>query len=100
LIYVLAVESSLVLSRIFIDWGAEHPQFPASLTRYWNDVPTIMIFFGHPISCSMPRAFRLTSTPIRTIESAQEAVCSDWLEKAPCRVSPVNAFAGAPDAKY
>ena len=101
LIYVLAVESSLVLSRIFIDWGAEHPQFPASLTRYWNDVPTIMVSFGHPYFLFDAPRVPTYINAYSTIESAQEAVVQRLVGEAPFTgVSPVDAFAGAPDAKY
>lgn len=101
LIYVLAVESSLVLSRIFIDWSTEHPQFPASLTRYWNDVPTIMISFGHPYFLFDAPRVPTYINAYSTIESAQEAVVQRLVgEAAFAGVSPVDAFAGAPDAKY
>ena len=101
LIYVFAVESSLVLSRIFIDWSLEHPQFPASMQRYWNDVPTIMISFGHPYFLFDAPRVPTYINAYSTIESAQEALVQRLVGEATFTgVSPVDAFAGAPDAKY
>ena len=101
LIYVLAVESSLTLSRIYIDWAAEHPQFPETMTRYWHDVPTIMISFGHPYFLFDAPRVPTYINAYSTIESAQEAVVQRLLGEAPFTgVSPVDAFVGAPDAKY
>jgi beta-N-acetylhexosaminidase len=101
LIYVFAVESSLVLSRIFIDWAAEHPQFLASMQRYWNDVPTIMISFGHPYYLVDAPRVPTYINAYSTIESAQKAVVQRLVgEAAFTGVSPIDAFAGAPDAKY
>ena len=101
LIYVLAVESSLTLSRIYIDWAAEHPQFPETMTRYWHDVPTVMISFGHPYFLFDAPRVPTYINAYSTVESAQEAVVQRLFGEAPFTgVSPVDAFAGAPDAKY
>ena len=80
LIYVLAVESSLTLSRIYIDWAAEHPQFPETMTRYWHDVPTIMISFGHPYFLfDAPRVPTYVNA-YSTIEALKKRWCNDcWV---------------------
>ena len=101
LIYVLAVESSLVLSRIYIDWAAEHAKFPEAMTRYWHEVPTVMISFGHPYFLSDAPRVPTYINAYSTIDSAQKAVVQRLVgEAAFTGVSPVDALAGAPDAKY
>jgi beta-N-acetylhexosaminidase len=101
LIYVLAVESSLVLSRIFIDWGAEHPGFPSAMQRYWHDVPTIMLSFGHPYFLYDAPRVPTYINAYSTIEAAQVAVVQRLVGEAPFTgVSPVDAFSGAPDSGY
>ena len=48
LLYVLTQESTLTRSHIQVDWRQLHGDFPFSMLRWWHDVPTIMVSFGHP----------------------------------------------------
>jgi beta-N-acetylhexosaminidase len=71
------------------------------MTRYWHDVPTIMISFGHPYFLFDAPRVPTYINAYSTIESAQEAVVQRLVGEAPFTgISPVDAFAGAPDAKY
>lgn len=48
LLYVVTQESAPTLGRIGLDWDTLHGEFPWSMSRYWNDVPAVMVSFGHP----------------------------------------------------
>lgn len=47
-LYLLADESMLVKSHIFIDWMRLHDGFGNAMFRPWVDLPTVMVSFGHP----------------------------------------------------
>ena len=101
LLYVMATESSLGLSHIHIDWLAEHQNFQGIMARYWHDIPTMMISFGHPYylrDCPrMPTYVNAYSTIAAVQRAAAEALCSKAKMKG---TSPIDVFAGAPDSRY
>lgn len=101
LIYVFAAESSLTLSRIFLDWREEQPSMRQTMTRYWHDIPTIMVSFGHPYYLFDAPRVQTYINAYSTIEDAQEAVVNKMLGNEPFEgVSPVDAFCGLADARY
>jgi beta-N-acetylhexosaminidase len=101
LLYVFAVESSLGLSHIYIDWMAEHPSFKMSMERFWHDVPTIMISLGHPYYLSDAPRVPTYVNAYSTIEAVQEAVVQCLVGEKPFMgESPVDAFSGAADSRY
>jgi beta-N-acetylhexosaminidase len=101
LIYVFAAESSLTLSRIFLDWRAEQPSMRQTMTRYWHDIPTIMVSFGHPYYLFDAPRVETYINAYSTIDDAQEAVVNKLLGNEPFEgVSPVDAFCGLADARY
>ena len=101
LLYVMAVESSLGLSHIHIDWLAEHQGLDTGMTRYWHDLPTLIVAFGHPYFLrDAPRMPALVNA-YSTNEAAQRAAAKAITGEAKFEgTSPVDAFAGAPDARY
>ena len=100
-LYVMAVESSLGKSRIFLDWVAEQPGIPNILKRYWHDLPTLLVSFGHPYYLTDAPRLPTLINAYATVASAQTAVLERLLGKAPFTgISPVDAFAGAPDGRY
>jgi beta-N-acetylhexosaminidase len=101
ILYVLPTESSLGKSRIFIDWMREQPGLMNLMSRYWNDIPTVMISLGHPYHLyDAPRVPCYINAYSNTADS-QLAVLDRLLGKASFEgVSPIDAFAGAPDARY
>jgi beta-N-acetylhexosaminidase len=101
LIYVFAVESSLGLSHIHVDWLTEHQGLDTGMARYWNDVPTLVISFGHTYYLrDMPRAPAYVNAYSTTV-AAQVATVERLMGEKPFEgSSPVDAFAGAPDAKF
>lgn len=101
LLYVLAVESSLGLSNIHIDWLTEHQGLDTGMARYWHELPTLMVAFGHPYFLrDAPRMPTLVNA-YSTIEVAQRAAARAITGEAKFEgTSPVDAFAGAPDSRY
>ena len=101
LLYVFAVESSLGLSHIFIDWKEEQKGFEGIMARFWNEVPTLMVSFGHPYYLQDAPRVPTYVNAYSTIEASQRAALSCIIGNQPfVGVSPVDAFAGAPDAEY
>ncbi len=101
LLYVMAVESSLGLSHIHIDWLTEHQGLDTGMARYWHALPTMMVAFGHPYFLrDAPRMPTLVNA-YSTIEAAQRAAARSITGDAKFEgTSPVDAFAGAPDSRY
>ncbi len=101
LIYVFAVESSLGLSHIHVDWLVEHQGLDTGMARYWHDVPTLVVSFGHAYYLrDMPRVPTYVNAYSTTVAAQVAAVERIMGEKPFEGSSPVDAFAGAPDAKY
>jgi beta-N-acetylhexosaminidase len=100
-LYALPVESSLGKSRIFLDWMKEQPGLMNLMDRYWHEVPTVMISFGHPYYLyDAPRVPCYINAYSSTADS-QLAVLERLIGNAAFEgVSPVDAFAGAPEARY
>ena len=101
LIYLFAVESSLGLSHIHIDWMAEQGGMKGAMQRYWHDVPTIMISFGHPYYLRETPRVPTYINAYNATEAAQVATVERIMGEKPFEgTSPVDAFAGMPDAHY
>jgi beta-N-acetylhexosaminidase len=100
-LYALPVESSLGKSRIYLDWLTEQPGLMNLMDRYWHDMPTVMISFGHPYYLyDAPRVPCYINAYSSTADS-QLAVLERLVGHAVFTgMSPVDAFAGAPDARY
>ncbi len=101
LLYIFAVESSLGLSRIYIDWMAEHARFDAGMARYWNDLPTIMVSLGHAYYLGDAPRVPTYINAYSTIDAVQKALVERLVGEHPFTgESPVDAFAGAPDGQF
>ena len=101
LLYVMAVESSLGLSHIHIDWLSEHQGLDTGMARYWHDLPTLMVAFGHPYFLRDAPRMPTMVNAYSTIDAAQRAAARAITGEAKFEgTSPVDAFAGAPDARY
>jgi beta-N-acetylhexosaminidase len=101
LLYVFAVESSLGLSHIYIDWKEEQQSLDGIMARFWNQVPTLMVSFGHPYYLRDAPRVPTYVNAYSTIEASQRAALSCIIGNQPfAGVSPVDAFAGAPDAEF
>ena len=101
LLYVMAVESSLGLSHIHIDWLAEHQGLDTGMARYWHELPTLMVAFGHPYflrdAPRMPTLVNAYSTTQVAQRAAARAITGEAKFEG---TSPVDAFADAPDSRY
>jgi beta-N-acetylhexosaminidase len=101
LLYVFAVESSLGLSHIYIDWKEEQQSLDGIMARFWNEVPTLMVSFGHPYYLRDAPRVPTYVNAYSTIEASQHAALSCIIGNQPFTgVSPMDAFAGAPDAEF
>ncbi|MDP8998285.1 MAG: glycoside hydrolase family 3 protein [Pseudomonadota bacterium] len=101
LLYVMAVESSLGLSHIHIDWLAEHQGLDTGMARYWHEIPTLMVAFGHPYFLRDAPRMPTMVNAYSTTEVAQRAAARAIVGEAKFEgTSPIDAFAGAPDSRY
>jgi beta-N-acetylhexosaminidase len=99
--YVMAEESSLGKSRIFLNWKTHQPGMGNIMQRYWHDVPTLIVSFGHPYYLQDAPRVPTYINAYSTVPDVQRAVADKLTGNAPFTgVSPVDAFAGAPDARY
>jgi beta-N-acetylhexosaminidase len=101
LLYVLPTESSLGKSRIFLDWAREQSGLMNLMQRYWNEIPTVMVSLGHPYYLyDAPRVPCYINAYSNT-PCSQNAVLERLVGNAPfVGQSPIDPFAGAPDAQY
>ena len=101
LIYALAVESSLGKSRIFMQWDQEQPGGINLMSRYWHDVPTLMVSFGHPYYLYDAPKVSTYINAYSPLEDVQLAVVEKLTGQTPFTgLSPVDPFAGVPEAQY
>lgn len=101
LIYALATESSLIQSRLYIDWRREHGGFEQAMMRFWHDIPTLMISFGHAYHLFDAPRVPVYINAWSSIDEAQAAVVRKICGNEPFEgVSPVDAFCGLPDARF
>jgi beta-N-acetylhexosaminidase len=71
------------------------------MSRYWHDVPTLLVSFGHPYYLyDAPRMPALVNA-YATTKEAQRAVVAKLSGNSSFEgSSPVDAFWGSPDARY
>ena len=73
----------------------------AAMQRYWDEVPCLMISFGHPYYLRETPRVPAYINAYSTTAASQFAAVERMLGEKPFEgTSPVDAFAGAPDAKY
>lgn len=100
-LYVMCDESSLGKSRIFLNWRHEQEGIHNLMNRYWHDLPTALVSFGHPYYLQDAPRIPVCINAYAPVPEAQLAVLERLTGNAPFTgISPVDAFAGAPDARY
>jgi beta-N-acetylhexosaminidase len=100
-IYVLAEESSLGKSRIIFDWKQLQPGIQNIMSRYWHELPTLMVSFGHPYYLQDVPRMPTYINAYASVPDAELAVLEKLTgNRAFTGISPVDAFSGAPDARY
>ncbi|MEN9894616.1 MAG: hypothetical protein RIR97_468 [Pseudomonadota bacterium] len=101
MLYAFGDESLLTKSHIFIDWNKIGGGLDRAMTRYWHDIPTAIISFGHPyLLYDAPRVPTYVNA-YNTLDLTQKAVVECMMGRAEWNTSsPVDAFCGLPDARY
>jgi beta-N-acetylhexosaminidase len=95
LIYVFTQEAALTVSHIGIDWSMLHGNFPISMRRYWHDIPTLMISFGHPYFLYEAPDVPTYINAYSAIPSSQQAVVRKLVgEDQFTGVSPIDPYCG------
>lgn len=100
-VYLFGAESMLTRSHIYIDWTKLHGDPISAMVRYWHEVPTLMISFGHPYYLyDAPRVPTYINAYSST-EASQEAVLKALLGEMEITAgNPVDPFCGLDDARY
>ena len=101
ILYLLGDESLLTRSHIFIDWSTMMGGLGRALDRPWNNIPTVMIGFGHPYYLYDAPRVPTYINAYSTLPEMQRAVLAALLGRAPfAGSSPVDPFCGLEDAYY
>jgi beta-N-acetylhexosaminidase len=101
LMYVLAHESLMTSGAIHFDWRRLHGPIWHAMRRYWHELPSLLISFGHPYYLNEAPRMPCVINAYTAIQSVQEAVVRKLLGEEPfVGVSPVDAFCGHEDARY
>lgn len=100
-LYLLAQESLLTRSHIYLDWVRLHGNFRTSMKRFWHELPCALVSLGHPYYLyDAPRMPCVVNAYCAT-PAVQEAVLRKLLGlEAFSAHSPVDAHCGLPDAHY
>ena len=100
-LYLLAQESEYTLGHIGIDWKKLHGGILQGMTRYWNDIPTVMVSFGHMYYLYDAPFCPTYINAYTWLPEVQSAVVRKLLgEEAFEGQSPVDAFCGQEAARY
>jgi beta-N-acetylhexosaminidase len=101
LVYLLAQESLLVRSHIYLDWATLHGDWRLGMRRFWHDIPSVLVSYGQPYYLYDAPRMPCVVNAYTANAPMQAAVLQRLLGEAPFTgVSPVDAFCGLPDARY
>jgi beta-N-acetylhexosaminidase len=100
-LYLLAQESLLVRSHIYLDWARVHRSWQAGMRRHWHPLPCVLVSFGQPYYLYDAPRLPCVVNAYTAIEPVQQAVVRKLLgEEAFTGTQPVDAFCGLPDAHF
>jgi beta-N-acetylhexosaminidase len=100
-LYLLAQESLLVRSHIYLDWARVHGSWQAGMRRHWHPLPCMLVSFGHPYYLYDAPRLPCVVNAYTAIEPVQEALVRKLLGDEPFTgAQPVDAFCGLPDAHF
>ena len=101
-LYLLAQESLLAQSHIYLDWKRLHGNaIRPSMTRYWPQLPCLLVSLGQPYYLYDAPRMPCVVNAYSAIEPVQRAVLARLLGQAPFTgVSPVDPTCGLADAMY
>ncbi|WP_323014820.1 glycoside hydrolase family 3 protein [Devosia sp.] len=100
-LYLFAEETVLTRSHIFLDWHKLTGSVFGAMTRYWHELPTLMISFGYPYYLHDAPRVPAYVNAYGSSEALQEAVVEAILGRAPfAGTSPIDPFVGSEQGKY
>ena len=100
-LYLLAQESLLSRSHIYLDWARLHGDWKLAMKRFWPALPCVLVSFGHPYYLYDAPRMPCVINAYTAQPAVQAAVLARLLGEAPFTgVSPVDAFCGQEDARY
>jgi beta-N-acetylhexosaminidase len=100
-LYLLAEETLLTRSRIFLDWHKLTGSVFGAMARYWHDLPTLMISFGYPYYLHDAPRVPAYVNAYGSNEAMQAAVMEAIMgRKDFAGTSPVDPFVGSEQGRY
>jgi beta-N-acetylhexosaminidase len=100
-LYLLAEETLLTRSRIFLDWHKLTGSVFGAMARYWHDLPTLMISFGYPYYLHDAPRVPAYVNAYGSNEAMQGAVVEAIMgRQAFTGISPVDPFVGSEQGRY
>lgn len=100
-LYLLAQESLLTQSHIYLDWNRLHGSLGTAMQRHWHRLPSLLVSFGHPYYLYDAPRMPCVVNAYSAILPVQQAVLERLLGEQPFTgTSPVDASCGLPDAMY
>lgn len=100
-LYLFAEETLLTRSRIFLDWTRLTGSVFGAMSRFWHDMPTLMISFGYPYYLyDAPRVPAYVNA-YGSSEAMQAAVLEAIMGRQSFSgTSPVDPFVGSDQGRY
>nr|WP_315394488.1 glycoside hydrolase family 3 N-terminal domain-containing protein [uncultured Duganella sp.] len=101
MLYLVGNEATPTASHIYLDWHALHGDIRGSMTRYWRDLPCLMVSFGQPYFLYDAPGVPAYINAYSCVEPVQHALLRKLLGQEPFTgVSPVDAFCGEEAARF
>ena len=100
-LYLFGEETVLGRSRIFLDWVKLTGSVFGAMTRYWHDLPCLMVSLGYPYYLHDAPRVPAYVNAYGSSDALQEAVVETLLGRSPfAGTSPVDPFVGSEQGKY
>lgn len=101
LLYLVGNEATPTASHLYLDWHALHGAMPGPMTRYWCDLPCLMVSFGQPYFLYDAPGVPTYINAYSCIDPVQAALLRKLLGHEPFTgASPVDPFCGQEAARF
>ena len=101
IVYLLAEESKIARSRLYLDWLGLTGSVYHAMRRYWHEVPTLMVSLGYPYYLQDAPRVPTYVNAYGASEAIQSVVLGALMGRAPfLGQSPVDPFVGSDQARY
>jgi beta-N-acetylhexosaminidase len=101
LLYLVGNEATPTASHLYLDWLSLHGGMKASMTRFWCDIPSLMVSFGQPYFLYDAPGVPTYINAYTCVAPVQAALLRKLMgREAFTGVSPVDAFCGQEAARY